>query len=125
MQECTNSRFITIFMCYKRKGRKQRDKREKGKKRKRKIANARNEFRVYIVNKRSCDGFCRNICFDTYNYRNNDVVYIKPLICSIKIFKIAGSLRIFYFLKSHFFSNSILCFLGVKYFAIINNRAKY
>ena len=101
-----------------------KERREKGKKRKRKGANARKEFRVYIVNKRSCDGFCRNICFDTYNYRNNDVVYIKPLICSIKIFKIAGSLRIFYFF-SHFFSNSILCFLGVKYFAIINNKAKY
>ena len=79
-----------------------RDKREKGKKRKRKGANARNEFSVYIVNKWSCDGFSRNICFDTYNYRNNDVVYIKPLICSIKIFKIAGSLRIFYFLKVTF-----------------------
>lgn len=81
-------------MYNKRKGRKKRDKREKGKKRKRKGGNARNEFRVYIVNKWSCDGFFRNICFDTYNYRNNDVVYIKPLICSIKIFKIAGSLRI-------------------------------
>lgn len=104
------------------KERKKKGKKRKRKKRKRKGANARNEFRV---NKWSSDGFSRNICFDTYNYRNNDAVYIKPLICSIKIFKIAGSLRIFYFLKSHFFSNSILCFLGVKYFAIINNRAKY
>lgn len=56
-------------------------------------------------------------------FRKNEVVYIKPLICLMQIFNNAGSLRIF--LKNHFFSNSILCFPGIKYFAIINNRARY